>query len=123
MSLNDIAIITTTPKQFVAHKKMVSKPFEEAGVKLKRNKCALFINCIIYLSHVIKPGQLNVAHYTSDAICDDRVPETATKVHLFLGLFNVFRRSILILQEARQSFPSNLSKLKQNNVDLLARKS
>lgn len=61
---------------------------------LKFNKCYFFTDTVDYLGHVIRPGKLEVASHTIDAIDGLNKPTTVTKLRLFLVFFNVFRRLV-----------------------------
>lgn len=50
------------------------------------------MNTTDQLSHTIRPGLLEVAKYTSDAICELIVPTAQSKLRLAFGLCNVFSR-------------------------------
>lgn len=66
--LEDIVTFSTTPRQHIEHTKKVLGLLSKAGVSLKLKKCRFFTTTIDYLGHVIRPGRLEIASHTGDAI-------------------------------------------------------
>lgn len=84
--LDDIVIFSKTLQEYIAHTKIFSKIFKEAGVTLKLIKFAFFTNRIENLGHIIKRGRFKFANHTADAIGELKIPTTVTELRSFFGL-------------------------------------
>lgn len=73
---------------------MVLKLLKEAGITLKLQKLASFMNHKAYLDIFIEPISLEVDNYIADAIQEVKVTTAVTKLRSFIGLCSVFRRFV-----------------------------
>lgn len=69
----------------------VSRLMCKARVTLKLKKCKFFDETVNNLGHSIRPGRLEHAKRTMDAVLKLEHPNTKTKLRLFLVPFSVFR--------------------------------
>ena len=58
---------------------------------LFRSKCALFLNKVEFLGHVVSSEGIKVAHDKIDATKSWPTPETVQDIQAFLGLANFYR--------------------------------
>ena len=92
--LDDIVVFSKTGEEHIDHVRSVLSLLADAGVTLKLKKCFFFTDKIDYLGHVIRPGKLQIAEHTTDAIRQLQAPTNLTELRSFLGLCNVFRRFV-----------------------------
>ena len=92
--LDDVIVYSKTIKEHFIHVQTVLQLLRDAGVSLKLAKCSFFDQSVDYLGHVIKPGKLEVASKTVDAIRQARPPTDQTQLRSFLGMCNVYRRFV-----------------------------
>lgn len=84
--LDDVIIFSKSVDEHFSHVSTGLQLFKSAGVSLKLKKCSLFTNKVDYLGHVIRPGKLQVAERTTEAIQGLKEPSTVTGMKSFLGL-------------------------------------
>ena len=92
--LDDVIIYSKTVEEHFRHVRTVLTLLQSAGISLKLKKCAFFTAAVDYLGHRIKPGKLEVASETCDAIRHAQPPTTQTEIRSFIGLCNVYRRFV-----------------------------
>lgn len=66
--LEDIVIISKSSWDHIEQAQRILQLPYNAGVTLKLKKCHFFAETINYFSQVIRPGHLELAEYTTDAI-------------------------------------------------------
>lgn len=92
--LDDVIIYSKSVEDHFAHVRTVLTLLQNAGVSLKLNKCSFFTTAVDYLGHKIRPGKLEVASRTCEAIRYAKPPTNQTEIRSFLGLCNVYRRFV-----------------------------
>ena len=94
--IDDVVIFSKTEEEHFAQVSHVFTLLEEAGVKLKLNKCFFFHQRVEYLGHVITPGRLSVANDAKDtcAVREATFHGSITQLRGFIGACNVYRRFV-----------------------------
>lgn len=92
--LNDIIMLSRTAEEHIKQICTVLSLLQRAGVKLELKKCKLSTEKIDYMRHVIRPGRLELAGHSKDAICDSKAPQKLTELKELLGLYNVQRHVV-----------------------------
>ena len=108
--LDDVIIYSKTVSDHFNHVRVVLSMLQKAGVSLKLAKCKFFDASVDYLGHVVRPGQLEVASRTVDAVRQFKTPADQGELRSFLGMCNVYRR--FVPNFARVAAPLN-QKLKK----------
>lgn len=92
--LDNIVIFLGIPQEHIGHVCKVLMLSRDTKVTLQLKKCKFFTETINYLDHVICLRRLDVASPATDAIRGSKELTTLAELRFFLGLCNVFRRSI-----------------------------
>lgn len=108
--LEDIVIFSRAVEEHIKHTGVVSRLFKDAGVALKVPNSAFLTNKVDYLGHVIWSGRLIVASHSSDAVRERKTPYTVTELQSFVGLCNVFKRSVLNFASIASPLSGSLKK-------------
>ena len=66
--LDDIVIFSKTPEEHLDNLETVLELLQKAGLTIRLNKCFFMHEKIEYLGHIVKPGQLQVAPKTTEAV-------------------------------------------------------
>lgn len=82
----------------------------------------IFAKQLDYLSHLIKPGNLEAANHTSDGIWRLQVPTTLLELRSFPGLCNVFTRFVSDLARIASTLSKQLRKLQAKQLRPLTAK-
>ena len=83
--LDDILIMGTTDAEHLNTLNKVLKCLEEAGLRLKKSKCAFMLPMVEYLGHSILADGLHPTKEKIRAIVDAPIPQSITQLRLFLG--------------------------------------
>ena len=92
--LDNVIVFSETVEEHFAHLDAILSATKAAGISLKLSKCSFFTKTIKYLGHLIKPGTLEVDDTHTTALKRAKNPSTQTELRAFLGLCNVYRRSV-----------------------------
>ena len=70
---------------------------------MKQKKCALFLDTVEFLGHVISSEVIKVTHDKAEAVKSWPKPEIMQDVQAFLGLANFYRfiKGLLVLLDHR----------------------
>lgn len=92
--LDDVIIFSKTMAEHLRDVQEILSVLHTGGLSLKLRKCHFFQDCVNYLGHVVRPGQLEVAMKKIDCLRYAKHPTTQTQLRSFLGLCNVYRRFV-----------------------------
>ena len=92
--MDDILIFSKSAEEHHQHIRQVFEHLNEKKWHVKQKKCALFLNKVEFLGHVVRSEGIKVAHNKIDAVKLWPTPETVRNVQAFLGLANFYRRFI-----------------------------
>lgn len=89
---DDIIVYSRTVTERIANVHQALRLLQSAGMSLRIPKCAIFDTSVIYLGHVIRPGQLEVETRNVDVIERAKPPTNHRWLSSFFEMFNVYRR-------------------------------
>ena len=92
--MDDILIFSKSAEEHRQHVRQVFEHLNEKKLHVKQKKCALFLNEVEFLGHVVSSEGIKVAHDKIDAVKSWPTPETVRDIQAFLGLANFYRRFI-----------------------------
>ena len=92
--LDDVIVFSDNEEDHIEHVRQVLRVLKDVGMSLNLKKCAFFTNHIKYLGHVVRPGTIEVYKAATRCLDGLRPPRTITELRSFLGVCNVYRRSI-----------------------------
>lgn len=92
--LDDIFILSNTLEQHMGLVRQELTLPRDMGVTLKLKMCSFCSERIDYLGHVDRPGQLEIANTTMEAIQQLRISIEQGELHFFVELCNVIRRFV-----------------------------
>ena len=90
--LDDIILMGVTKAQHLETLDLVLDRLEEAGLRLKREKCTFLTDEVVYLGHKIDQHGLHPIEDKVEAIQKARAPENVLELQAFLGLLNYYGR-------------------------------
>ena len=70
--------------------------FQDAGLRLKREKCSFCVPNVEYLGHVISAEGLNALPRKVAAVADALLPTKLSELKAFLGLLSYYTKFLLI---------------------------
>ena len=88
--LDDILIVGDSDEQHEERLRMVLDRLDQAGVRLKREKCEFHKTSVEYLGHVIGEQGLKPTDSKVKAIKEAPEPSNVTELRAFLGLLNYY---------------------------------
>ncbi|XP_052750886.1 uncharacterized protein LOC128200694 [Galleria mellonella] len=89
--LDDILITGSTKEEHLNRLEQVLWRLQEAGLRLKREKCDLFKDCVEYLGFRIDKNGLHKSESKVNAIINSNCPKNVTELKSFLGMINYYR--------------------------------
>ena len=92
--LDDILICGSTEDQHLARVKHVLGRLENAGLKLRMDKCAFKVRQVAYLGYVIDSTGIHPCGSKVKAIVEAPVPTNVKQLQSYLGIFNFYRRFV-----------------------------
>jgi len=90
--LDDVLITGSTEAEHWANVAAVLTKFEEAGLRLKMDKCVFGVREVIYLGHCISSNGIQPTSDKVDAVVRAPVPHTVTELKSYLGLINYYAK-------------------------------
>ena len=90
--LDDIILTGATKAKHLETLDLVLGRLEEAGLRLKREKCTFIADEVVYLGHKIDQHGLHPIEDKVEAIQKARAPENVLELQAFLGLLNYYGR-------------------------------
>lgn len=86
-------ILITAPSREIHQKRLelVLQRLQDAGLRLKSNKCELFKKSVEYLGYKIDKSGLHKSSSKVEAILKCKRPKNATELKSFLGMINYYR--------------------------------
>ena len=88
--IDDILVTGKTTGEHLEHLAEVLRRLKEAGMRLKREKCAYLLPSVEYLGHIITNEGLRTAESKVEAIVRAPAPRNITELRSFLGLVNYY---------------------------------
>ena len=92
--LDDCVVAGLNREEHDSRLRMVFERFQEAGLKLRKEKCKLFTNKISYLGYILDSNGVHPNPDKVKAISEAPVPTNITQLQSYLGLLNFYRKFI-----------------------------
>ena len=92
--LDDIIIFSRTEEEHLAHLEKVFQRLQEAGLKLKLQKCSFFKKHIQYLGHLLSDEGIQPLPEKLESIAKMPRPKNQKEVKQFLGLVGYYRKFV-----------------------------
>lgn len=92
--LDDVIIYSKTADQHISHLEVVLKRFQEANLKLNREKCQFGVNEIEILGSKIREGRRYPDNEKLNTMSKFPIPENSKQTKAFLGFANYLRSLI-----------------------------
>ena len=90
--LDDILITGSSEEQHLKNLSEVLKRLEQAGLRLKKEKCEFLATSVVYLGHRIDAKGLHPTNDKIDAISRAPMPKNCTELKAYLGLLNYYNK-------------------------------
>ena len=90
--LDDILITGSSGEQHLTNLSEVLKRLQQAGLRLKKEKCEFLATSVIYLDHKIDAKGLHPTNDKVDAISRAPTPKNCTELKAYLGLLNYYNK-------------------------------
>ena len=87
-----ILVTGATEEEHLAHLKEVLRRLEEAGLRLKRNKCVFMVPFVVYLGHVIDAQGLHPIPDKVRALQAAPQPENVAQLRSYIGLLSYYSK-------------------------------
>ena len=92
--IDDLLVTGRTDQEHLEHLAEVLRRLKEAGMKLKKEKCAYLLPSVEYLGHTISAEGLRTADSKVEAIVKAPAPRNVAELYSFLGLVNYYANSV-----------------------------
>ena len=92
--IDDIVVSRVTDEEHLRNLDEVLRRLNDAGVRLKKEKCRLVVSQVEYLGHLIDGTGLHLTPAKIRAIKDAPVPHNVAELRSFLGLINYYGKFI-----------------------------
>ena len=92
--LDGIVIFSETPKEHLAHIRVVLKRLQAANLRMKRIKCSFFKKELHYLGHLLTTECIKPQLEKVKAISELKPPKTQKCIREFLGMVGYYRKFI-----------------------------
>ena len=90
MFLHDILAIGSTTAEHLCNLQEVLKSLEEAGMRLKKEKCSFLLSRVEYLGHVMGQEGLHPSESKVAAVVDTPAPQNVAELRSLSGLVNYY---------------------------------
>ena len=90
--LDDILITGSSEEQHLKNLSEVLKRLQQAGLRLKKEKCEFLATSVVYLGHRIDAKGLHPTNDKRDAISRAPTPKNCTELKAYLGLLNYYNK-------------------------------
>lgn len=90
--LDDILVTGKSETEHIANLDRVLTRLQNAGLRLKREKCKFFAPEVVYLGHRINAAGLHPTTEKVQAINDAPVPRNVTELKSYLGILNYYAK-------------------------------
>ena len=88
--IDDILVTGKTKTEHLEHLTAVLGRLQEAGMRLKKEKCAYLLLSVEYLGHIISAEGLRTADSKVEAVVRAPAPKNVAELRSFLGLVNYY---------------------------------
>ena len=90
--LDDILVTGKTQAESLENLEQVLTKLDDAGLRLKREKCAFMQDKVVYLGHQIDREGISPVKDKVEALVNAKTPESVTELKAYLGLLNYYGR-------------------------------
>ncbi|XP_061564077.1 uncharacterized protein K02A2.6-like [Cololabis saira] len=94
--LDDILLTGRNDQEHLQTLEEVLKRLDQAGLRLRRNKCMFMSREVIFLGHKVDSTGLHPVHDKVAAIQDAPAPTSVTELKAYLGLLNYYNLSTIL---------------------------
>lgn len=92
--LDDVCLTGPDKSTHLARLREVLRRFDEAGLRLQKDKCSFFQSSVTYLGYVIDKKGLKTCPKKVEAIGKTQIPTNVLELKRFLGMINYYRNFI-----------------------------
>ena len=90
--LDDILVTGTSTEEHMSNLKVVLSRLQEAGLRLRKDKCEFMVPAVQYLGHVIDASGLHPSAAKLEAVRDAPTPQNVTELKAYLGLLSYYSK-------------------------------
>ena len=110
--LDDILITGSSQEEHVSNLKEVLSRLQQAGLRLRKDKCEFMVSSVKYLGHIIDANGLHPAPDKLKAVKNAPYPQNVTELKAYLGLLTYYSKFLPNMATTL----SPLYRLLRNNV-------
>ena len=99
--LDDILVTGASHEEHVSNLKEVLSRLQQAGLRLRKDKCEFMVSSVKYLGHIIDANGLHPAPDKLKAVKNAPAPQNVTELKAYLGLLTYYSK---FLNQARAWF-------------------